>query len=125
MRESGVSYAKIASFLDLNANTVKTWCRRNTVTPDPLQPQVVDPVGVWCRNCAVPLEGERPAKFCSEACRRSWWNGHSHLTKRAAFYEFTCVGCGERFTAYGNKHRKYCSHPCYIRSRFATRGGRR
>lgn len=36
----------------------------------------------------------------------------------------TCAGCGATFEAYGNKHRKYGTHACYIRTRFGTRGGR-
>ena len=124
LRTAGVTYGKIASFLDLNANTVKTWCRRSGVTPNADVPPVTDPVGVWCRHCATPLDGERPAKFCSQECRRTWWSRHPHLIDRAAFYEFTCTGCGTAFSAYGNDHRKYCSHRCYIRSRFNTRGGK-
>ena len=66
LRTAGVAYGKIASFLDLNANTVKTWCRRAGITPNSDAPPVVDPVGVWCRHCTTPLDGVRPAKCCSQ-----------------------------------------------------------
>jgi hypothetical protein len=33
-------------------------------------------------------------------------------------YSFTCAGCGVEFAAYGNASRKFCSHECYIKSRF-------
>ena len=38
-----------------------------------------------------------------------------------AVYSYTCIGCGCAFTAYGNDHRKYCSHACYIQDRFKAR----
>jgi hypothetical protein len=29
-----------------------------------------------------------------------------------------CQHCGKPFTDYANRHRKYCSHPCYIAARY-------
>jgi len=124
MRRAGVTYAAIAAHLELNANTVKTWCRRARITPDPAIAPVDDPLGVWCLNCGTPITGIRPAKFCSEQCRRAWWHAHPEAGRRDAFYQFTCPHCGAEFSAYGNKHRVYCSHACYIRHRFGTKGGR-
>ena len=40
------------------------------------------------------------------------------LVKRKAVYTFTCPACGKEFTVYGNSHRKFCSHACYIAYRF-------
>ena len=34
--------------------------------------------------------------------------------KRKAVYTYTCPACGKKFTVYGNSHRKFCSHACYI-----------
>lgn len=34
--------------------------------------------------------------------------------KRKAVYTYTCPACGKEFTVYGNSHRKFCSHACYI-----------
>ena len=33
-------------------------------------------------------------------------------------YIITCKQCGKKFTSYGNRNRKYCSHKCYIYHRF-------
>lgn len=30
----------------------------------------------------------------------------------------TCPACGKEFPVYGNSHRKFCSHACYIAYRF-------
>ena len=45
LRRAGVTYAAIAAHLELNANTVKTWCRRARITPDTTIPPVEDPLG--------------------------------------------------------------------------------
>ena len=46
MRAAGVAYSRIAAHLDLNANSVKTYCLRHGITVDPAVEQVSDPVGV-------------------------------------------------------------------------------
>lgn len=56
--------------------------------------------------------------------RQSWWNAHPELVNRKAVYEFTCAYCGKRFSAYGNAHRKYCCHDCYIEGRYGRRDAR-
>lgn len=33
-------------------------------------------------------------------------------------YNFSCKYCGKSFSVYGNAHRKYCCHDCYIKDRF-------
>jgi hypothetical protein len=78
-------------------------------------------------SAAEVLSGKTPAgrrkKFCSDECRVKWWNAHQNQVSRKAVYEFTCAYCGKSFTVYGNNHRKYCSHDCYIKDRFGdTRG---
>lgn len=125
MRTAGVTYSKISEFLDLNVNSVKSWCRRNNIEPDVYGMIGVEPEGVWCRSCGTELSRERRAKFCSDTCRRAWWAAHPDLIKRRAFYQFSCTRCGAKFEAYGNSTRRYCTHSCYIQHRFGTRGGRR
>ena len=50
-----------------------------------------------------------------------WWNSHAEQVKRKALYPFKCAACGKEFTAYGNTHRRYCSHGCYCKDRFGSR----
>jgi len=125
MRKSGLSYTKIARELGLSKNTVSSFCRRNDLTEGVsaetktaiLQEANEKP----CLNCGTPVRqdpGRKEKKFCCDRCRNKWWNAHLSLVKRKANYEFVCPGCGETFTAYGNSHRKYCSHECYIKDRF-------
>ena len=77
--------------------------------------------GAVCEQCGKPIEqnpGRKRKRFCCDACRNKWWNAHLNLVKRKAVYTFTCPACGKEFTVYGNSHRKFCSHACYIAYRF-------
>jgi len=124
MRGEGRSYAQIAKTIGVSENTVKSYCKRNnlggragTGTTEPAAK-----FGV-CKACGKGLpepKGTKPRKFCSSFCRTNWWATHPHEIQQKAVYHFTCGGCGAAFTAYGNKGRKYCSHACYIESRFGT-----
>lgn len=51
-----------------------------------------------------------------------WWNEHLDRVDKKANYEFVCAYCKKPFTAYGNAHRKYCCHECYIEDRFGGSG---
>ena len=124
LREAGMSLGKIAVQLGLNANTVKSWCRRNNIMPASVGTPVVDATRlVGCLNCGGVLVG-RQSRFCCQSCRRAWWKTHPELINRKAFYTFTCAHCAKPFSAYGDAKRKYCTHACYIQHRFGTRGGR-
>ncbi|MFW9113276.1 helix-turn-helix domain-containing protein [Corynebacterium striatum] len=122
LRRRGASYGQIATSLGMSRNTVKSICRRADITTAPAVES--EPAKV-CEQCNGHIEpavaGQR---FCCDACRLAWWHAHPERLNRQAIYAFTCAACGESFDAYGNKRRKYCSHPCYIRHRFNTRGGR-
>lgn len=114
MRRQGLSYVKIGQALGISDNTVRSFCRRNKLG-DPIKNTIP------CQYCGKPIKiipKQKPRKFCSDRCRTAWWNGHREAINRRAFYNFICAHCGREFTAYGNDHRKYCSHQCYIADRF-------
>ena len=80
----------------------------------------------FCRECGKELhqtEGVKKKIFCCRKCREKWWHEHPGQIRQKAVYSFICAGCEKEFTAYGNSHRKYCSHECYITSRFKGGGG--
>lgn len=119
MRKAGCGYAEIAKELSISRDTVKTFCRRNNIT--------VESTGVSketegiCPECGKPImqiSGRKPKRFCSPECRQKWWNAHPERIGQKAVYEYACPNCGQSFTAYGNSHRKYCSHECYVAARF-------
>lgn len=119
MRSQGISYVKIGEALGISDNTVRSFCRRNGLGDSSKNV-------AFCKQCGKRIRiipKQKPRKFCSDACRNTWWNSHLDLVNRKAIYTYTCVHCGKPFTAYGNKKRKYCSHGCYIAHRFGKGRG--
>lgn len=121
MRHDNQGYAAIAKFLDVSVSSVKAYCQRNGLAGNRTKPDDEE----RCKECGKPLHqrrGRKHAKFCSPICRQKWWNNHPEEVRRKAVYSYTCTYCGKTFTAYGNSHRKYCSHECYIAGRFGGDG---
>jgi len=119
-REAGVGYKRISKLMALSENTVKSYCRRNGLTG---RRGVTVQIGI-CFCCGKPVQqnpGRKEKKFCSDACRNKWWKAHPDRVNKKAIYEFECAYCKKIFTAYGNNHRKYCSHDCYIKDRFVEK----
>lgn len=113
-REQHMTYRQIGEKLGLSPDTVKTFCRRNTLREDRTEASASS----QCRNCGAPvhpLPGRRERLFCSPACRTAYWRKHNLLGKDPRY----CAGCGALLTG-GSASRKYCSHACYIRHRFGS-----
>lgn len=122
LRTQGESYARIAHALGISENTVKSFCRRKNLGG--IGALLTKPVGTACRNCGKPVSqspGLKKRLFCSDACRVLWWNTHPEMVNRKAVYHFVCAHCGRQFQSYGNKGRRFCSHSCYIASRFGAK----
>lgn len=115
LRSEGYSYLKISELLHLSENTVKSFCRRNNLGGVAKKQNQL-----FCKQCGKPLEikeKSKPRKFCSDNCRRLWWNSNLELVNRKAFYTCQCLYCGREFESYGNSNRKYCSRACYGKSK--------
>ena len=117
LRKSGAGYGKISKELGISENTIKSYCRRNRSVTKLRQGEHICPM---CGKPVMQNPGRREKKFCSDACRRKWWNENRDKVRQGAgsIYGFTCKRCGKEFTAYGNPHRQYCSHECYVSDRF-------
>ena len=121
MRSKGYGYKSIAKALKLPENTVKSYCRRHKGGSQVPVQDLSNEKLHFCKCCNLPVEqvkGRKMKLFCSDACRREWWNKHQELINRKAYYEGVCNHCGNSFVAYGNSNRKFCSHNCYIKHRF-------
>ena len=119
-RKMGFGYKKIAQFTGMNENTIKSYCRRSGLGGKAVSNPPPDDSSV-CMACGKALTqtpGKKSKKFCSDTCRTNWWNTHLGMVNRKAYYDFICSACGKTFTVYGNARRKFCSHNCYIKSRF-------
>lgn len=76
-----------------------------------------------CPYCGKLLSNPptgRKKRFCSDECRRKWWNSNRDKINKnpGAQFEITCKCCGKRFISNGNSKRKYCSHDCYVNYRY-------
>lgn len=121
LRHKGVSHQVIGNILGISRNTVKTFCRRNSITcgnSDEGCQKDIEGICPECGKTAVQSPGRKPKRFCSPECRQKWWNAHPERVGQKAVYKYICPGCGQSFTAYGNSHRKYCFHECYVAARF-------
>ena len=119
MRKNGSSYSMISAYLDMPLSTVKSFIRRakNKINLESKRTNC-------CKECGKPIAqiaGRKKILFCCGECRQKWWNAHPEAVNRKAIYTFICIYCGKEFTAYGNNHRKYCCHECYIADRFGGR----
>ena len=127
LRQKGAGYKVIAAALGVSRDTVRGICKRYKISDGgsavPETIQTPDPENHRCACCKKELiqnERGRAKRFCSADCRRKWWYEHPEIQRKneAAIYSFTCGHCGKQFSAYGDNHRKYCSHACYIKARF-------
>ena len=109
LRKRGAGYGKISKELGISENTIKSYCRRNRSVTKLRQGEHICPM---CGKPVTQNPGRREKKFCSDKCRRKWWNGHTGLMKENA----VCARCGKPF--HGRAGRKYCCHACYIADRF-------
>ena len=119
-KRDGFGYKKIGQLMGLSENTIKSFCKRNKT--EEKQSDAQDGI---CPCCGKPIQvstGRKQKKFCSDKCRMKWWNEHLDRVDKKANYEFVCACCKKPFTAYGNAHRKYCCHECYIEDRFGGGG---
>ena len=121
LRQAGLGYKKIAAALSLSENTIKSYCRRMNVPKVSVEPAHDADSCECCGKHIKQIAGRKRKRFCSDACRHKWWNSHLHLVQRKAVYHLKCRHCGREFEIYGNSHRKYCCHACYIAERFGVR----
>ena len=125
MRRLGCTYRHIAANLSLPEGTVKTCCLR--AAKKELLRAPSEAAKCTCKQCGkeiIQVAKRKKRIFCCNACRQKWWNSHLYLVSQSSksLYHFTCPACGKSFTAYGNDKRKYCSHDCYIKTRYYKEG---
>lgn len=123
-RAAGKGYKRISTALDIPVGTVKSFCRRDEAdTPaitgwDATESTDASekPACLRCGKPVVRIPGRKKRRFCSEACRVAYWRTQA----RSDSEQILCAGCGKPLCGL-DRHRKFCSHACYIHSRFAVR----
>ena len=94
----GISIPKIAAFLHVSQNSIKSYLQRN-------HPNDV------CRNCGTPVlqvPHRKQKKFCCDACRMHYWNTHPQEMRHENAATIPCAFCGKPVLSYRNHPRKYC-----------------
>ncbi len=107
LRKQGYGYKKISKFVGESVGSVRHY----------LATYQEKELHVFCLNCGRPIvsiKGKKKKKFCSDRCRWDYWNHHQKEVNKKAYYQVTCKYCGKEFLSYGNEHRVYCCHECYI-----------
>lgn len=126
LRDSGLSYRKISQATDIPLSTIKLHFIRNRnnrsekISGQGAYSNSEETIIVPCKQCGKPViqNPKRRAKiFCCDKCRFTWWNRNKYHIPRPSTRTVQCMGCGTHFHAYA-ANRKYCSHECYIKSRF-------
>jgi endogenous inhibitor of DNA gyrase (YacG/DUF329 family) len=119
MREGGLSYTLIAQRLGLTRGAVSIYGLRHEAKAG--EPKKAEGKCLYCGNELPRFKH----KFCSRKCRLAWWKENAESSPKGAVYSYTCAFCGKRFSAYGNKKRKFCSYDCYLQGRWGAYGYKR
>jgi predicted transcriptional regulator len=115
LRAERQSYSQIATILGISENTVKSYCRRNSLSGIAFT-TTESTRNTCCRQCGAPLKqitGKKQKQYCSDHCRMLWWNDHAEAVTHKKIRRFNCQTCGRKFYGYGKRERKYCSRACY------------
>ena len=121
LRGQGIPFSKIAKQLDMNKDTIKSYCRRYGIG---VGADNIDKNIPQCKNCdtvVVQLPKKKKKLFCCDKCRNAWWAAHPDKIHKKAMYTHTCANCKKQFEVYGNAKRKYCSRECYMAERFGKK----
>ncbi len=107
LRKQGYGYKKISKITGVSVGSVRYYIATYK------ERELHD----FCLNCGRPtlsIKGKQHKKFCNDRCRWDYWNNHQREINRKTFYPFTCKHCGKECLSYGNQHRVYCCHECYV-----------
>ena len=127
LRQQGLGYQAIGKMVNLTRDSVRSYCKNHGLQGVRLAVEMNTKEriknGEACAYCAGPIKKAktgRPARFCCEACRRSYWKAHRDEGKNSekATYTMECKYCHKIFESYGNKTRKYCCHAHYVLDRY-------
>ena len=116
----GKTYNEIAKVMHIPLNTIKSYLRRNKVKMRK-EDRKNEEEKNYCKTCGHEItEGRRQIgrRFCSIACKTKWFNKNRDKVNSKNRIDKTCPTCKDTFKDYVNGKRKYCSHKCYILSRF-------
>lgn len=110
LKKDGIGYKKIAKYLNLSINSVKSYLSRSKNKRE-----------TYCLNCGLKIINKpkiKTKKFCSCKCKRKYIAHHPEYISSNKAIERTCPNCGEKFICYKSINKKFCTHKCYIEFRY-------
>ncbi len=113
LKNNGLSYADISKQLGVPIGTIKSIVSRNKGK--------VTSTANTCKYCGKELVNTPHHKarvFCSDECKKKWWNKNRISKSSKTRVVHTCLCCGTVFYDYSWKNRKYCSAECYKKVRY-------
>ena len=124
-RRTGYSYAAIARACYINESTVRAFCNRHSIIPEPdKHPSAPLAPLPLCRQCGLPIipsHGRKFRKFCSYKCQDAYWSNRRNSPMLLSLEILSCPICGKPFSAIPSHKRIYCSRNCYYISRAARK----
>ena len=117
LRKDGFGYKRTAKAVGISLDSVKSFCRTHNLTGN-MAARMAPKVCRECGRVLVQPEKKKPLKFCNSVCRETWWRENRSKVNKKSAEVMECRGCGKEILAYKHEHRKYCSHSCYITTRF-------
>lgn len=122
-RMKGAGYRAIAAVVGVTRDEVRNYCRSRGLDGLGLEVKELSKGTRYCPQCNKKLPEQNRGRqriYCSDTCRKKWWAAHPNAIARSekATYQLVCLYCGQTFSSYGNKNRKYCDANCYNRDRF-------
>lgn len=119
LRAEGYSYNMISKTFGISLSTVKSHILRKA-KKEQYSPTDSHNV-IFCKRGGAPLvntPGHRQKTFCSKSCQERYWREHRDISLCKSLVSCICASCGKEILDYKGKHRKYCSHQCYIAVRY-------
>ena len=120
LRAHGMSQGKVATMTGLTKGIVNNLTKNDIVDTEDKALEIRMEAGEACMFCGAPIDQPlgpgRRRRFCSEECRRKYWQLHRHDNgRRPGIHHIqVCAYCGKTFDVYGNARRKYCCHEHYL-----------
>lgn len=77
----------------------------------------------FCPNCGRPVTSNRvgrPRVYCSDLCRKQFWQNHPRADEWNSYETLVCPVCDRVFRAkrVSTRKRKYCSKDCAAKGRW-------
>ena len=104
LHKQGTGYKAIGRSLGISADNVKKFIKR-------LKTEDIC-ICLECGSFFSPLPGKKIKRFCSEKCRKKYWQKKTR-TSLKYMVQKVCPECGSSFMTYKYRQGIFCSKECF------------